>query len=487
LGGVAGLVAGLLEKVADSADGSSGTGGDTLPGGHRFNKYATAHDIIGKKPTILNTLFVIFRKILQKPNQEIHARSFVSYTFDFITTLLPTELIMLYLGIDLHKSQITVNLRNENGDVIQTGQICTDHDSLSDFFAKLVKRAGKSRGFMAIFEVCGFHDWLYAKLQKCGCKEIVVIQPDNSARQKTDRRDANALCELLWNNRKRLRDGARPNGIQRIYLPDATDAQVRQLVNLRTFLVAQRTKIINKVRGLLRKHNIEQDAPSQTRFGTQKNRRWLEKVVLPVADRIEVDIHLKLWKEYDEQVVSVEAKLAKYCEGVPALHRLLSIPGISAMGAITLLSRIVDITRFKTPDSLANYFGLTPGCRNSGEATQRLGSITKAGSRIARLVLNFAVNHVVRKCPHMKSWHKKIKIRRGAKTARVAVMRRLATIVWHILRWDKTYQFRYDPPTPAPKQGDLRSPKEVLGGIDNGNHLRIQEKTPLKCRGKTKA
>jgi transposase len=360
---------------------------------------------------------------------------------------------MLYLGIDLHKSQITINLRNENGDVIQTSQIRTDHDSIDDFFVKLVKQAGKTRGFMAIFEVCGFHDWLYAKLQQCHCKEIVVIQPDNSARQKTDRRDANALCELLWNNRKRLRDGARPNGIRRICLPNATDAQVRQLVNLRTFLVEQRTKIANKVRGLLRKHNTEQDAPSQKRYGTLKNRRWFEKIILPTADRIEMDIHLKSWKEYDEQILSVESKLAKYYEGNPALYRLLSIPGISAMGGITLLARITDIARFKTPGSLANYFGLTPGCRNSGEATQRLGSITKAGSRIVRHVLNFAVNHVVRKCPQMKTWHKKIKIRRGAKTARVAVMRRLATIVWHILRWDKTYQFRYDPPACHSKKG----------------------------------
>ncbi|MCL2743671.1 MAG: transposase [Planctomycetaceae bacterium] len=208
---------------------------------------------------------------------------------------------------------------------------------------------------------------------------------------------------------------------------------------------------------------------------------------MPIADRIEVDIHLKLWKEYDEQILSVESQLAKYYEGHPALYRLLSVPGISAMRAITLLSRIVDITRFRTPDSLANYFGLTPGCRNSGEATQRLGSITKAGSRMARCVFNFAVNHVVRKCPQMKIWHKKIKMRRGAKTARVAVMRRLATIVWHILRWDKTYQFHYEPPKSTQKKDDLRSSREVLEGIGNKNHFRKKEKTPLNRRSKTRA
>ena len=392
---------------------------------------------------------------------------------------------MLYLGIDLHKSQITINLRNEKGDVVQAEQVSTQHDTISKFFDKLVRNAGRCRGFMAIFEVCGFHDWLYDKLRECRCKEIVVVQPDNSSRLKTDRRDANALCELLWNNRKRLLDGARPNGIRRVFLPEYADAETRQLANLREFLVAQRSKIINKIRGLMRKHNMDQDAPSQKRYGTQKNRRWLEKLELPTVDRTEVDIHLKVWKEYDDQVLSVESKLVKCYEGDPAITRLTSVPGISIMGAITLYSRVGDIMRFKTPDSLANYFGLTPGCRNSGESKHRIGSITKTGSRMARYVLNHAVNHAVRKCPDMKTWHKKIKTRRGAKTARVAVMRKLATIVWHILRWEKTYQFHYEAVLPPKETKTKRSSKTGFPRHDNKNPK--NEKTPPTRRGKSKA
>jgi hypothetical protein len=94
-------------------------------------------------------------------------------------------------------AQITINLRNENGDIIQAGQISTRHNAMSEFFDKLVKQAGRCCGFMAIFEVCGFHDRLYEKLKSCRCREIVVVQPDNSLRLKTDRRDANALCEVL--------------------------------------------------------------------------------------------------------------------------------------------------------------------------------------------------------------------------------------------------------------------------------------------------
>ena len=198
-------------------------------------------------------------------------------------------------------------------------------------------------------------------------------------------------------------------------------------------------------------------------------------------------MNIQSWELYDKQIAEVETELVKRSEAKGTdVCRLKAIPGISAMGAITLLSRIGDIKRFKNSDSLANYFGLTPGCHNTA-GKHRVGGITKRGNAVARQVLNFAVIHVVRKDPAMKAWHKKIKSKKGTKTARVAVMRRLATIIWHILRWGKPYQFRYDPPTPVPKKGDLRSPKEVLKGIGNSNHSRRQEKTPLKCRSKTKA
>jgi len=251
-------------------------------------------------------------------------------------------------------------------------------------------------------------------------------------------------------------------------------------------LVKQRTRVVNKIKGIINKHNMAQDAPTED-YSTTKFKKWLAAVQLPEVDRIEVNMNIQSWELCDKQILEVEAELVKRSEvRVADVFRLKAIPGISVMGAITLLSRIGDIKRFKNPDSLANYFGLTPGCHNTG-GKHRVGGITKRGNALARHVLNFAVLHVVRKDPLMKAWHKKIKNKHGAKTAKVAVMRRLATIVWHILRWGKPYQFRYEPPAPAPKKGDLRSPKEVLGGIGNRNHSQRKKGTPLKCRCKTKA
>ena len=116
-----------------------------------------------------------------------------------------------------------------------------------------------------------------------------------------------------------------------------------------------------------------------------------------------------------------------------------SIPGCAAYGSLALAARVGSIERFPRPASLANYWGLTPGCRNSGEATDRLGSITKQGSAMARFILGQLVMHVLRRDPWMKAWYGRIKRRRGAKIARVAVMRRLATVIWHMVKNNEPY------------------------------------------------
>ena len=85
-------------------------------------------------------------------------------------------------------------------------------------------------------------------------------------------------------------------------------------------------------------------------------------------------------------------------------------------------------------------------------ATDRLGSITKQGSATARFILGQLVLHVLRRDPAMKAWYQRIKKRRGSKIARVAVMRRLATIIWHMVKHHEPYVIG------GPPSGKLRSP-----------------------------
>ena len=145
------------------------------------------------------------------------------------------------------------------------------------------------------------------------------------------------------------------------------------------------------------------------------------------------------WKLWDEQIDRVEIEIAKRQPQSRTAAILATIPGCAAYGSLALACRIDPVARFARPGSLANYWGLTPRCRNSGEATDRLGSITKEGSAMARFILGQVVVHVLRRDPWMKGWYGKIKRRRGAKIARVAVMRRLAAISEQMVKNGEPY------------------------------------------------
>ena len=108
---------------------------------------------------------------------------------------------MLYLGIDQHARQITISLRDDNGDVVM--------------------------------EVCGFNDWLIRMLRDYRCHKVILIQPDDRKILKTDRRDAAALSELLWINRDRLLHGKPVRGLRQVHIAGTSDEEDRRLTMLR--------------------------------------------------------------------------------------------------------------------------------------------------------------------------------------------------------------------------------------------------------------
>jgi len=346
---------------------------------------------------------------------------------------------MLYLGIDLHRKQLTVNLRNEAGEVLLRRQVSTRWDRVRAFLADIQTRAEVAGGWMAVLEVCGFHDWLVRLLEEYSCREVVLVQAQGHSRRKTDYRDAHALAELLWINRQRL-SGQRPLGpLRRVTLPTREDAENRQLTALRKRLGELRTRTLNKIQRLLLKHNLSQDCPTK-KLQTKGARRWLAELKLPEIDRLELDLLLSQWDLWQEQLKEVTEKIERRQQVHSIAPLLATVPGMGAFSSLALASRMDRIERFPCPESLVNYWGLAPSCRNSGEATQRLGSITKQGSHLARFLLGQMVLHVLRRDPTMKQWYQRIRRRRGSKIARVAVMRRLTTILWHMVKHGQPYQ-----------------------------------------------
>lgn len=337
---------------------------------------------------------------------------------------------MLYLGIDLHRKQMTVSLRNQDGDVLLRRQVSTRWPKLAEFREQL-QAAGEK--YVAVVEVCGFHDWLVQWLQQDErCQQILVIQPLGRSAAKTDRRDAHALSELLWVNRERLLHGDRVQGVRTVHQTTAEQEVDRRLTQIRDRLVRRRTQTLNQIHKILRRRNLEWEQPTKT-FQTRRVTQWLQEVRLEPMDRLAMNQLLTQWRLWEEQLLVADEQIADRFLANPDAQLLATIPGVSIFIAVAIACRITPIERFPRGRSLANFLGLTPGCRNTGD-TERPGSITKAGSPIVRFLLGQVVLHLLRRDGVVRAWYQRMKRRRGSRIARVAVMRRTATIIWRMLR-----------------------------------------------------
>jgi transposase len=123
-------------------------------------------------------------------------------------------------------------------------------------------------------------------------------------------------------------------------------------------------------------------------------------------------------------------------------RRLMTVPGVGAIVAMTFRAAVDDPARFRSSKSVGACFGLTPRRYQSGE-TDRSGSITKAGDASVRAALFEAAHvmmvRVVRWTP-LKAWAMRIAARRGAKRAKVALARKLAVILHRL--WIDGTEFR---------------------------------------------
>jgi len=376
---------------------------------------------------------------------------------------------MFYLGIDQHARQLTISLRDENGDVMEARQVSTQPEKVNAFFTNLTRqRLREGEEFVAVLEVCGFNDWLIEMLRNYRCHKVILIQPEGRSKRKTDRRDAAALSELLWVNRGRLLEGKPVRGLRQVDITSKTDREDRRLTTLRKQAGQARARLVNAIKQMLRRHNLQWDMPTKI-FPTQKAIVWLKKLALPKMDRMEMDYLLGDLERIDQRIAELQEVLVERCNAREEATLLTSMPGVSHFTATALACRVGDVKRFPRSHSLANYWGLTPGCRNSGESHQRLGSITKAGSSLARWLLAQMTHKVLRKDAQLKAWFKRIKRRRGSGIARVAVMRKLATIIWHMLSSGMTY-------AECRQQSMKSSQTEPLGNRNNKASTRAKER-----------
>jgi len=273
--------------------------------------------------------------------------------------------------------------------------------------------------------------WALVELLGRHAGRVVVSNPLRTraiadAKRKTDDIDAATLAELLA-----------ADYLPAVWIPDEATRRLRRIVAHRAGLVRDRTATRNRVSAILGRRLVR--SPLSDPFGS-RGRAGLAALELPPDERLALDSALRLNAVLDAEVDLADRAIATALIDDPRVRHLLTIPGIGLVTAAGILAVVGDIGRFPRPAKLVSYLGLDPKVRQSGDRPAHPGHISRAGQAHARGLVTEAAHAAVRAPGPLATSFLRLRARRGGGIAIVAVARKLAVLVWHLLTKDEDYR-----------------------------------------------
>ena len=262
-------------------------------------------------------------------------------------------------------------------------------------------------------------------------KRVVIANPLQvkaiaHAHVKTDKIDAGTLANLYA-----------AGYLPEVWMPDAVTERNRRLNARRYQLVRHRTRIKNEVHAILYAHLIPK-CPHADLFG-RLGRAWLARQPLPDDQRAAIERHIRELDRLSDDLEVLDREIAEGALDDGAINRLLTITGVNLTVAAGLVAANGDIGRFKSPQKLVSYFGLNPRVRQSGLGPAHHGRISKVGRSHARAMLVEAAWAAAKTPGPLHAFFVRIRAKRGHQVAAVAVARKLAVLVWHMLTKETDY------------------------------------------------
>ena len=333
---------------------------------------------------------------------------------------------MRFIGLDVHRDFCEVAI-SDGGRARSAGRIDTSPQALELFAGSLTPTD------RVVLESTG-NALAIARILEPHVAEVVLANPMQvraicHAKVKSDRFDARTLAELLA-----------VDLIPRVWISDERTRALRRLTSRRAQLVRQRTRVKNETTAVLVR-NLKGRPPATDLFG-KRGRRWLAELELPADERDTIVACLRQIDFLDTEIAGADRHLARHALHSAEIKRLMTIPGIDVTTAATLIAAIGDIRRFESAKRLVGYLGLDARVRQSGLSAARHGRISKEGTSAARHVLVQAAWAAIKTPGPLRAFYQRIKARRGAQIAIVAVARKLAMLCWQLLTRQQDYAYQ---------------------------------------------
>lgn len=319
-----------------------------------------------------------------------------------------------YVGIDLHRNRFTCCIRLENERTYLT-------EWKLEQLARFVKKL-RPTDEVAV-EITGntrlFHDAVAPHVARVAVVDSNQFRVISRSVKKTDANDARLLALYLSK-------GLLPE----VRMKSKQHAHLASLTQTRDTLVKQRSALKNKVNNILsaRGLNLPKEALSS-------QKRLAEVVSLPFDEivRIELRVIADQIRGLNKSVAELDQAIAEASAELEGHASLTSIKGIGATTSAILLSVIGDVNDFPDESRLASYFGIVPRVSNSNEK-EHSGHIHKRGSKLGRTALVQSALVAAQYSPYLKSFYERVKARRGAGKAIIALARKFLGVIYRTLK-----------------------------------------------------
>src|SRR5438445_5951548 len=317
---------------------------------------------------------------------------------------------MIMIGADYHPAfQQIAFVDTETGELQE--RRLEQPEGAEKFYRELAAQGKRVRVGM---EASGHARWFERLLAELNIElwigDAGEIRRKRERKQKTDRQDAQHILRLL------LKDD-----FPRIWVPSWENRDLRQLLWHRHRMVQARTRVMNQLQAVA----LNEGLHCKKKLWRECGRQQLESFPLaPWASRRRHDL-LELLDRLNPTIADLTQAIEREVENYPAAQRLRTHPGVGVLTALAFVLIVGDAARFRCGKQVASYLGLVPLEDSSGNR-RRLGHITKQGSSIVRFLLVESAEVTARSLPQWRSKYLHLMMRRGRKTAKVAMARRLA-------------------------------------------------------------
>ena len=328
----------------------------------------------------------------------------------------------LSAGLDIDQRGAVIALLDQtSGELIFEGKLGHDAEAWRSFLDRL-----PGCRIQAFYEAGPMGFVLCRRLVALGveCRVVApsqVPKASNLQQTKTDRRDAFTLAQLCFHP---------PRSFVRV--PTEQEEVRRQIVRLREQLLEDKQRVMRRIKSLLLNYGIMPPADSGPSW-SKTYRQWLREFEPGFEElRFTLDVMLDELEGLEQQLERINERireLSRHPDYRAASQRLMKIPGVGPLLAMTFLLELFRPKDFTSAETLAAHVGLTP-CEYSSGGKQRRGQITHWGSPALRRLLVEATWVWTYKDHRAQQRFHTIRAGKSPKIAVVGMARRLAVAMW---------------------------------------------------------